>query len=264
MFSEDEAIRIEALPGLWRRSLIVRPDGSRDSMTWVRWLQGRRRFADLRQSPAVKRFRKVRGRGELRREDCLELARQEGFAGELAHEGRYFEWRRWIDYQPASGLADAGALELADGVLVERGRDIAYTEHWHRERGPTAPCWALDLERPAAATSAASAARALLLRVGECFMLARARACALAPGHSLEDCVARAPTLEAAQALIDCEISFGEVRSDHQLAILQSTLPWRVGMRLEVQVDGEGVWMPECAADGTLLRERWRILARED
>jgi hypothetical protein len=90
------------LRGLWRRSLLESPDGRRDTTTQVRWLQGVRLFADLRQLPAAAGLSRARCWNDLSLRDCTLMAQREGFAGSLACEGRFFQWARHIDFQPTS------------------------------------------------------------------------------------------------------------------------------------------------------------------
>jgi hypothetical protein len=248
---------VARLGGLWRRSLLLRPDGSRDTTTWVRWLQGRRDFVDLRQPLPLPSFHGVTGRAHLTREDCAWLARQEGFAGELVFDGRFFEWRRSIDYQPKSARADAGALEWEGEVLVERGRDVNYLEHWHRVGDAEPPTGALELCR------ATQGLRAMLVRVGNFFMFARQREKPAQPGLTLAECVSRASSLEEAQRLIDCEISFGEALASGVLRIASSTLPWRIGDVLEPTASGGSVRLHERLPNGETVTHPWEIAARE-
>ena len=128
--------------GLWRRTLLIEADGSRNTGTNVVWLQGLSLFVD------------VRGPGE-------------GFAGQLDQRLDVFEWTRLVDLQPP-GLPDAGRMSWADDVLVEVGVHADYTEHWGREPGPVEPCWGLLVSAPDGA--------AVLVRVGERFGWAYRRA----------------------------------------------------------------------------------------
>jgi len=254
----DTPAALPDLRGLWRRSLIERPDGSRDTTTWVRWLQGDTRFADLRQPIPLRAFGRLSGRAQLSREDCLWLARQEGFAGQLSYADGFYEWHRRIDFQPPSKRADAGALQWEGDVLVERGRDVAYLEHWHRQEPvATRPVCALELTR------GKEPLQALLLRVGGCFMLAREREEPTPPRRTLLECVLRAPRLEDAQQLVDCEVSFGEVLSGGGLQILSSTLPWRIGTVLELRIRESGVSLPERSPDGRPVWNPWDIAGVE-
>jgi hypothetical protein len=129
--------------GLWRRTLLIEADGSRDTETNVVWLQGISLFAD------------VRGAGE-------------GFAGRLDQRLDVFEWTRLVDLQ-TPGLPDAGRMSWAGDTLVEVGVHADYTEHWHRELGPVEPCWGLLVSDP-------DDGAGVLLRVGERFGWAYRRA----------------------------------------------------------------------------------------
>ncbi len=122
--------------GLWRRTLLIEADGSRDTGTNVVWLQGISTFVD------------VRGPGA-------------GFAGRLDQRVDVFEWNRLVDLQPA-GPPDAGRMRWDGDTLVEVGVHADYTEHWHREGGPIHPCWGLVLSAPEGGI-------AILVRVGQRF-----------------------------------------------------------------------------------------------
>ena len=114
--------------GLWRRTLLVDGDGARDTSTGVAWLQGITAYADTR-----------------------------GFAGRLSQHGDVFEWQRLIDIQPPGPFPDAGRMRWESGFLIEVGVHEDYVEHWVRQDGAAAPCWALF------------AGDAILLRVGPQF-----------------------------------------------------------------------------------------------
>jgi hypothetical protein len=222
---------VAGLQGLWQRSLIAWPGrGASDTTTSVRWLQGPHAYIDLRQPAPIPDFSHARTLEDLTYDDCVWLARQEGFAGYLSFDATHFEWHREIDFQPPSPSADAGRLEWEGDVLIETGRDADYIEHWHRDPSiPTTPADLVDLQGGAAKT------RATLLRVGPHFMFARARATSLHKGYgSLAEYVAAAPDLAHARELIDCEISFGRV-DESGLRITASTLPYRIGSLLELE-----------------------------
>ena len=70
-----------------------------------------------------------------------------------------------------TSAVDAGSLCRQGDVLVETGRDIAYTEHWHRDDGaPRLPVAAVAVREANEHTAAA------MLRVGAAFMFACDRA----------------------------------------------------------------------------------------
>jgi hypothetical protein len=102
--------------GLWRRTLLIASDGSRDVSTDVAWLQGITAYVDTR-----------------------------GFAGRLGQRGDVFEWQRLIDIEPPGPFPDAGRMRWDAGVLIEVGVHEDYVEHWVRDDDPAAPCWALFL-----------------------------------------------------------------------------------------------------------------------
>lgn len=136
-------VRMSECTGLWRRTLLIDADGSRDTRSDVRWLQGLTAFVDLR-TPVP-----------------ANPAAQDGFAGWLRQRGEVFTWDRFTGLQPAGEFPDEGRMHWDDGVLVETGVHADYVEHWvpHPVAGPR---WALTLAGP-------QGARALLLRVGDLF-----------------------------------------------------------------------------------------------
>ncbi|HEY2145843.1 MAG TPA: hypothetical protein VGH12_07230 [Steroidobacteraceae bacterium] len=214
------------LQGVWRRSSIGWPDGRCDTETQVYWLQGPSFFADLRQPASMADFSHVRSLADLSHQDCLSLARQEGFAGHLTFDGRHFEWHRKIDFQPKGKQADVGSLRWQKNVLIEAGRDLPYVEHWHRDPMiATQPAAAALLRHRQLGTSG------ILVRGGEYYIFSRDRAVELNQYSNLAEYVAAARTLEDARALVDCEISFARVTND-AIRITASTLPHRVGCNL--------------------------------
>jgi hypothetical protein len=247
---------VSGLLGLWHRSMIAWPDGTRDLITSVRWLQGLSACMDLRQ-PATLDTSAARAVNDLTIEQCALLAQQQGFAGRCDFDGAHFLWTRSIDFQPQSPVADAGSLHREDNVLVETGRDIGYVEHWHRDStASTLPVSAAELRDADDGTAAA------LLRVGPVFMFARDRALTLAGPQSLDEYVAAATTLEQAQQLVDCEISFGRALPAG-FQITASTLPWRVGARLDPRIARSQLTTLDCAANGSAVSRRWEIVGAE-
>ncbi|WP_422748561.1 hypothetical protein ACN27E_09650 [Mycobacterium sp. WMMD1722] len=126
--------------GLWRRTLLIEADGSRDVGTDVCWLQGISCYVDSR-----------------------------GFAGVLHRRGDVFEWQRDIDIDidsdsdtaPPEPTPDVGEMHWDGDVLVEKGVHADYVEHWVRDAGPVTPVWAMTLGSPHES--------ALLIQVGQAF-----------------------------------------------------------------------------------------------
>ncbi|MDD2704667.1 MAG: hypothetical protein PHU07_04950 [Acidocella sp.] len=215
------------LAGLWTRSLLVLPDGTRDTATEVVWLQGPGGYADLRQAPGQPDFSHVRCLDDLTAADCAWLATQQGFAGTLSCADGYFEWGREIDYQPPAAQPDSGRLFWQGDILVETGRYADYLERWHRDPAcGVAPCGEVALVSPG------DGRPMRLVRTGDCFMFACGRAETRFVAPTLAECVAGAADLATARALLDCEISFGRIAGG-AWRILRSTLPFRVGAVLD-------------------------------
>jgi hypothetical protein len=237
--------------------MLARPDGTRDTTTRVRWLQGLRAFIDLRRPALMNDFSHVRCLADLTMDDCAGLATQQGFAGRLTFDGTHFEWVRSIDFQPKSLELDAGSLRWEGDVLVEKGRDIDYVEHWHRdEAAATQPTAAIEI------CDKSHGAKGALLRVGNLFMFARDRAVTMPAHQTMSECVSAAPTLQHAQALLDFEISFG-ARSAEGFRITESSLPYRVGDILGQRFANNAVSTMDRAANGDAVTRHWDIIETE-
>lgn len=242
---------------MWRRSLIVHADGSRDATSQVRWLQAQRLFVDLRQAAGLPDFLKLRCLNDLDAGQCAQLALQEGFAGWLGLDGACFEWLRQIDYQPRSGGADAAWLWWEEETLMEQGRDLPYVEHWQRDPTVvTRPLAALRLRDPHTGTTA------IVLQLGTVFMYARDRQIELPAGAQLLECVAGAESLTAARAMLDCEITLGSAGVGGNV-ILASTHPWRVAARFELQCADSTVGISDIDAAGHTRLRRWEVIESE-
>ena len=254
---KHEAPPLSAMPGMWRRTLLIHADGGRDATSQVRWLQGQRLFVDLRQAAQSPDFPKVRCLNDLDAQDCAHLARQEGFAGQFGSDGDCFEWRRLIDFQPPARCADAGWLRWEEPFLVETGRDVPYLEHWQRDPTVvTRPLAALRMLDPQAGTMA------IALQVGTVFMYARGRQSGLPAGAQLVECVAGASSLASARAMLDCEITLGSAAAGANV-ILASTHPWRVSEYFQIECADSTVSIGETDPDGHPLMRRWEVVESE-
>lgn len=249
-------ITMDALPGLWRRSLLAWTDGRRDTTTQVHWLQGPSLYADLRQPEARPSFDSVNSFDDLDTTQIAWMARQEAFAGRLVPAGGFFEWHRAIDFQPPAALPDAGRLWLEDGMMKEEGRDLPYLEHWHHDSGDIAPCGALRLHE------AQNDRPGLLVWAKNLFMMARGRKEALPTGACLADLIRAAPDLATTRALLDCEISLG-VRRDGHWAITASSLPWKEDRMLAPDLSGDHLTTRDIDGRGLPCQRVWMIRERE-
>ena len=183
-------VSLSDISGLWRRRLIAWPQGEADTTTEVYWLQGPELYADLR-IPERRPRCKATCLRELDRKMLGFLARQEGFFGKLDVQVSIGHWHRAFDYQPDTGRQDRGHLAFEGDILVERGVEAPYIEHWVREPH-TDECMALSLE-----TDAPSRTGCLIL-AGDAFMYARSRSAKLPPGADLTECLKAAGSLQAA------------------------------------------------------------------
>ena len=249
----NEPPTLERLKGLWTRSLIAWSDGTRDTTTEVRWLQGPGLYCDLRQPAEMPSFSGVTCLAEVTPTQLEWMATQDAFAGELIFDGACFEWERSIDLQPRTAHADRGYLHFDRGVLIEHGEQRPYIEHWHQHADRTGPFVAAKLEALGACM------KGYLVRAGAFFMYARANDRDLASGETLIDCVRAAPSHAAALRLLDFEVSFGRL-GPAGWRIERSTLPFRCAARFSAQSHG-GSDLIVSDSDfhlGTCER-RWRI-----
>lgn len=248
-------LSLSDMQGLWSRTLLVRPDATRDTTTWVAWLQGPTLFADLRQPAGRPDFSGVRSLKDLSAEQVVWLAQQEGFAGRLEQDGEFFVWRRMLDFQPEAPTPDSGRLCLEGSVMIEEGRHVPYIEHWQREGEAPLPCAAARLR------DGGSGQDGFLVRVGAAFMYARSGASVDLPaGSRLVDAVDEAASLDAARDLVDCDISFGHI-SGSAWKVERSSLPYREGADLDPQptLSEHSCSTADIAADGSALRRTWDV-----
>jgi hypothetical protein len=245
-------VGLSDLRGLWRRIMIAWPDGRADRTTEVYWLQGPSRYADLRIP---------RDRPERARCSCLRdldwpmlhfMASQEGFIGHLDVDNSMAHWHRAFDYQPETDVADRGHLEFEADILVEHGAETAYVERWCREPETEQHVLALWL------AGDASHPFGCLIATSNAFIYARGRAEPLPRKTNLSALLESAASLEEAQALFECEISFGR-RIGQRWKIERSSLPFREGQVLRPKVDEDTLMVDDMTLGGAAYRRFWRI-----
>lgn len=236
--------------------MIAWPDGRSDTTTDVYWFQGLTHFADMRIP---------RGRPDLPTASCLRdldwemlrfMAQQEGFFGHLEVAGSTGHWYRAFDYQPDTGVADRGRLKFEGEVLVERGVEVPYVEHWRRESRAGEDTMALSL------ISGDALSFGCLIAAGDAFIYARSRATHLPSNTTLHQLVSDAGSIEAAQNIFDCEISCGR-RRGATWEIERSSLPYREGRFLAPAVGAASLVIDDVTPTGAALKRAWRIVACE-
>jgi len=212
-------------------------------------------FADLRQPTSRPSFIGLNCLRDLNRPHIEWLAGQDGFAGEIHCDGRFFEWRREIDLQPPAAYPDAGSLRFDGDIMVEEGREVPYVEHWHRAVRGAEPGAGFRLRE------VSTGCRSIVVRRGDLFMYARARPGRSLAGGRLIDWVDRTSDLTLAQDLVDCEISYGRIESGGWL-IERSSLPYRENQWLGLSACESGpgkIRTADVAPTGGFLCRSWEI-----
>ena len=242
--------------GVWRRSLLKTLD-LRDTDTTVFWLQTARWHADIR-LPAVRPdFSGVRGFADCNQQQLDWLIQQNGFAGitevNVEKSREICRWHRLLDYQPEHLEPDAGRMEFSTALLTETGLYSTYLEHWRRLPDSLDGFAALQLM---VSTDAVSVPTELMLIAGAYVMHVRDRAvewpAELKPGTLLTT-----QAVSSDFALLNFELSFGR-RNANGWEILHSTLPWREGQSVSVQL-GESQY-DRVAITVDCVLQQWKMM----
>lgn len=119
-------VRIGDLAGVWKRTLLVEADGSRDDTSTVYWLQLGSICGDIR----LTADRAASG--------------MSAFAGSLSERDGIFRWSPDVaEGIPADAEPDEGTLKWERGILREDGVRRPYLEHWQRVATPSPEDYAL-------------------------------------------------------------------------------------------------------------------------
>ena len=242
--------------GVWQRSLLETPH-LRDVDSTVFWLQTGQWHADIRVPAGRPDFSGIDSFADCNKQHIDWLVRQQAFAGithvDIQGSRETCQWRRLLDYQPAATKPDAGLMHFGPAFLTETGLHAPYLEHWHRLPDSDNGFAALQLLD---SDGAPAAPMQFLLVAGMYVMQIRNRAdgwpARIKPGMLL--------TTQAAakrRGLLDFDISFGR-RSAVGWDVLHSTLPWRVGQSVSIQL---GKVRGECVSlivNGAL--HTWKII----
>jgi hypothetical protein len=230
----------DELIGCWQRAWIEFEDGSRDDTTFVIWLQLESKMADIRLRADRPDLSERNGLTACSIAELSALGDCESSSGfttctpfEVGADGVRRATAEWftrgygVAFQPVSAFPEPGLLEWnTDGtVLIERAPSGAYTEEWHLLPGTSRP---LDYRRLSADTE--------LYIAGDVAVLVRDRPVAVSRLARLPELIADCGDDRGAlEALVDCEFSFAR-RGELHYVIEQSTLPWREGETLDVDL----------------------------
>jgi hypothetical protein len=243
---------------MWRRTVLERPGEPPDRSSTVLWLQGPGFFVDLRLPAGRPDFTGISCLRQLQAPQLRWLAGQQGFAGTLRLDGDLAWWRRGMDFQPPTDIADRATLRLAGDILEERGTEACYLEQWEREPRPLEPAFGLKLR------GADERDEGYLVRVGNHFMYARARRQLLPSAFNLLALIDSTLDLTAKQDLLDFEISSGRI--DHGAWLVErSSLPFREGTVIsptpQAQLDRFSI--DDVHGDGETFARPWIVVERD-
>ncbi len=209
--------------GVWRRELITAPGGYRDETTRVFWVQADSWYGDVRLKIDIPRKAGATSFADFSDAELVELAKAQGFAGQLTVTPEMCAWRRDLDFQPPGPIPDEGTWRIEGDILIEGGIHADYEEIWRLEPQSQGLRAAFGL----------GDGQGLLVVAGDHFLMMRARKTPLPPGESLlalvEAALARGQRDEAF-ALLDMPICYGRIGQDWR--VVHSTLPWLEGRPL--------------------------------
>jgi hypothetical protein len=120
------------LRGVWRRTYYRNADGVEDRASSVYWLQTDSFYADIRLPEPVLRLPHRSSLSDYSPGELSILGTTRGFAGHMAFDEGVARWHRPIDFQPETGRADVGRLQMERGELWEYGVEEDYVETYHR------------------------------------------------------------------------------------------------------------------------------------
>ena len=209
--------------GVWRRELITAPGGYRDDTTRVFWVQADSWYGDIRLRLDIPRKTGATSFADFSDAELIELAKAQGFAGQLTVTPEMCAWRRDLDYQPPGPIPDEGTWRIEGDMLVEGGIHAEYEEIWRLEPQSQGLRAAFGL----------GDGQGLLVIAGDHFLMMQARKTPLPAGDSLPALVESALAAgdrSKAFALLDMPICYGRIGGGWR--ITHSTLPWLEGWPL--------------------------------
>jgi hypothetical protein len=228
----------ELMLGCWRRAWIEFSDGSRDDTTTVVWLQTKSSMVDVRiagDRPNIS----ARGLHECSVDDLRMIATADASSGFtecgppiVGADGRRAATATWhtrghgVNFQPVSAFPEPGLMSWNDDgtVMMERAPSGAYVEEWRLVS---------DSRDPLVVTHIGDET---IYRTGSVAAFVRDRRVPIPrPARLLELLDEYETDRPMMEALLDCEFSVAELNGTDWV-ITASTLPWRKGMVLDVDL----------------------------
>jgi hypothetical protein len=216
------------LQGAWSRDWILEGKAKSNTLD-VHYLQTATHFADIRIPKDRPRFLAANSFADLTDQQLRLLAGQNGITGRTTMAGTVATWQHDIEFQPSDGTPDKARLErIPPDRMREHGLDGSYIESWRSLTDGQGRFLVIRVQR-------SERLQRTLVVVGNQFVYARNRAKDLPMAPSLV-ALMKATNATRGQMVeyLDCEFSVGRVRGGHvPWEIVQSTLPWREGRRLD-------------------------------
>ena len=241
------------LTGCWVRAWIEFADGSRDDNSVVAWLQLPSLMADVRlPGPTAAGVDPTRrSSAECTLAELRSIADSESSSGyttctkvEEGPDGVRRATAEWhtrghgTAFQPVSAFPEPGLLEWnGDGtVMIERAPSGAYVEEWRLVPGSRSGQAHQRLDTRTELFVAGPVA--VLVRDREVPVTGPARLPDMIDATLADPALAPVDARRRVEQLVDCEFSFARRRgsADGQYVIEASTLPWRLGEVIDVDL----------------------------
>ena len=225
--------------GVWQRTLLQSSAGVditlTDTTSLVLWMQTQHYHIDIRIPANLQNLSKVNQLTDYSIHELHLLAHQQGFAGITQVDADICNWHREMDFQPATQQRDIGKMvfETPD-FLIETGLDADYLEHWQLLPNSQINCFFRAVK---AFNRHGLESTAYLMRAGQYIAYARPRGVLLPQADSLIDAIKlHQPDIETLCDWLDMEISFGELLNDNSWQIKYSTVPFKQGLIVNLQL----------------------------
>jgi hypothetical protein len=225
--------------GCWRRAWIEYSDGRRDDTSTVVWLQTESLMVDVRVAAERSDLSHRRSLDECSVEELRIIASADASSGFtdcgppiVGTDGLRAATATWhtrghgVNFQPVSAFPEPGLMTWNDEatVMFEHAPSGAYVEEWRLVPGSRDPLTVTNIDDET------------IYRAGPVVVFVRDRRVPIPRAarlpELLDEYVSDRPMMEA---LLDCEFSVAE-RRGNEWTIATSTLPWRQGKVLDVDL----------------------------